>query len=155
MFAKHTAESVTDYVTGTGSHASTPTGDAIKFGDLTIVTYDSGTTSANGMCINSIKFGIEYAANAVKDVGSAIESKICGYDFGQRNVSIEINTTLDSMLSAPDILDGTGHTLGFTVGGKAFTFSNIMWDGDWDKTLDPDDIIAMPLKASNVDIALV
>lgn len=155
MFATHTAESATDYVTGAGTHASTPTGDAIKFGDLTAVEYDDATTAANGISIDNIKFGVEYAADPIKDVGSANESKIGAWGYGQRNITLELNMTLDSMLAAPDILDGVGHKFEFTAGGKSFTFDDIIWDGDWDKVLNPDDVIAMPLAASNVDLTIV
>jgi hypothetical protein len=154
MFAKTTGISGSDYVTGAGTHASTPTGDAIKFGDLATVLYDAATTTVNGITIDSVKFGIEYSAEPVKDVGSANASNTAGWKFGQRNISLELNMTLEDMTVAPDILDGTGHTFSFAAGGKTLTFSNIMWEGDWEEELDPDDVIAMPLSATNVDLAI-
>jgi len=154
MFAKSTAISASDYVTGTGTHADTPTGDAIKFGDLASILYDAATTSANGITIDSVGFGIEYAVDPVKDVGSANASNTAGWAYGQRNISLNLNLTLENMTVAPDILDGADHTFAFTVGSKTLTFSSIMWEGDWDEALDPDDVIAMPLKATNVDLTI-
>jgi hypothetical protein len=154
MFAKTTGISGSDYVTGAGTHASTPTGDAIKFGDLSSVLYDAATTSANGITIDSVKFGIEYAATPIKDVGSANESNTAAWAYGQRNINLELSMTLETMAAAPDILDGSAHTFAFAAGGKTFTFSNIFWEGDWDEALDPDDVIAMPLSATNVDLAI-
>ena len=154
MFAKSTGVSSSDFVTGVGTHASTPTGDAIKFGDLATVLYDAATTSANGMTIDSMKFGIQYDATPIKDAGSANLSNTAAWSYGQRNISLELSMTLDDMSIAPDILDGAAHTFATTVGGKTLTFSNIFWEGDWDEGLDPDDVIAMPLSATNVDLAL-
>ena len=154
MFASSTGISGTDYVTGAGTHASTPSGDAIKFGDLSDILYDAATTTANGIFIDSVKFGIEYTTNPVKDAGSENESGTAAWNYGQRNISLELNMTLDDLTVAPDILDGSGHTFAFTAGGKTMTFSNIVWEGDWDEELNPDDVIAMPLSATNVDIAI-
>lgn len=154
MFAKTSEISGTDFVTGTGTHAASPSGDAIKFGDLANVAYDSATTTANGMTIDSVKFGIEYPVDPVKDVGSANISNIAGWKFGQRNISLELNMTLEDMTVAPDILDGAGHTFSFVIDEKILTFSNIVWEGDWEEALDPDDLIAMPLTATNVDLDL-
>lgn len=154
MFAKSVGISASDYVTGTGSHASTPTGDAIKFGDLSSILYDAATTSANGITIDSVGFGVEYAVDPVKDVGSANASNTAGWAFGQRNISLNLNLTLEDMTVAPDILDGSAHTFAFTAATKTFTFSNILWEGDWDEGLDPDDVIAMPLSATNVDVVI-
>lgn len=154
MFAKSTGISGDDYVTGAGTHASTPTGDAIKFGDLATVLYDAATTSANGMTIDSVKFGIEYPVDPIKDVGSANNSNTAAWRFGQRNISLELNATLEDMTVAPDILDGAAHTFSFAAGSKTLTFSNIMWEGDWEEELDPEDVIAMPLSATNVDLAI-
>jgi hypothetical protein len=154
MYAKSTGISGTDYVTGTGTHASTPSGDAIKFGDLSSVQYDSADTTTNGITIDSITFGVEYSTNPVKDVGSSLESNTAAWSFGQRNISLSLNMTLDDMTVAPDILDGAGHDFEFAVGGKTLAFSNIFWEGDWDEALDPDDLIAMPLSATNVDLTI-
>jgi len=155
MFATASGFSATDYVDGTGSHAACPSGDAIKFGDLSSVSYDSGDTTSNGMTIDSLTFGIEYEATPIKDAGSSYDSNTAAWSFGQRNISLTLNMTLDDLTVAPDILDGAGHTFEFAAGGKTFTFSDIKWDGDWDETLDPDDVIAMPLSASNVDLTIV
>lgn len=155
MFATATGFSSTDYVDGTGSHAACPTGDAIKFGDITGVQYDADTSAANGMTIDSITFGVEYETTPIKDAGSSYDSNIAAWQFGQRNINLSVNMTLDDLTTAPDILDGAAHTFEFTAGGKTFTFSEIKWDGDWDETLDPDDVIAMPLSASNVDLTIL
>lgn len=154
MFAKSTGISGTDYVTGVGTHADGPSGDAIKFGDLATVLYDAATTAVNAITIDSVKFGIEYSVDPVKDIGSANNSNTAGWAFGQRNISLELSMTLEDMTVAPDILDGAAHTFSFAVGGKTLTFSNIMWEGDWEEELDPEDVIAMPLSATNVDLAI-
>jgi len=153
MFAKASGFGAT-YITGAGTHSSSPTGAAVKFGDVTGVLYDADTTTANNITIDNIGFGIEYDVKPVKDVGSALESNISGWAYGQRNVSLELNVTLADITIAPDILDGAAHTFAFAAGGKTFTFSNIFWEGDWDEKLNPDDVIGMPLNASNVDLTI-
>lgn len=155
MFATSSGFSATDYVDGTGSHAACPSGDAIKFGDLSSVQYDGASSADNGMTIDEVTFGVEYDTTPIRDAGSSYDSNIAAWQFGQRNINLSLNMTLDDLTTAPDILDGAAHTFEFTAGGKTFTFSEIKWDGDWDETLDPDDVIAMPLSASNVDIAIV
>lgn len=154
MFASSSGISVTDFVTGTGTHASTPTGAAIKFGDVSSVLYDAAATSANGITIDSIGFGIECPVEPIKDVGSANNSNTAAWNYGQRNISLDLSMTLTDTTVAPDILDGAAHTFAFTAGAKTLTFSNIFWEGDWDEKLSPEDIIAMPLKATNVDITI-
>jgi len=154
MFAKSTGLGVVDYVTGTGTHASTPTGASIKFGDLTDVLYDAAATSVNGITIDSVGFGIEYPVNPVKDVGSTNNSNTAAWSYGQRNINLDLNMTLIDTSVVPDLLDGAAHSFAFTGGAKTLTFSNILWEGDWDEKLSPDDVIAMPLKATNVDIAI-
>ncbi len=154
MFAKSTGIGAADYVTGLGTHASTPSGAAIKFGDLTDVLYDAAATSANGITIDSVGFGIEYTVDAVKDVGSSNNSNTAAWRYGQRNINLDLSMTLVDTSVAPDILDGAAHSFAFTAGAKTITFSNIFWEGDWDEKLSPDDIIAMPLKATNVDIVI-
>lgn len=154
MFAKSSGLSGTDYVTGTGTHASTPTGDAIKFGDISTVLYDAATTAVNGVTIDSIGFGVEYDVKPIKDVGSANESNTAAWAYELRNINLDLSMTLTDTTVAPDILDGAAHTFAFTGGAKTFTFSNIFWEGDWDEKLSADDVIAMPLKATNVDVAI-
>ena len=154
MFAKTSESSAVDYVTGTGTHMSTPTGSAIKFGDFATVVYDAATTAVNGITIDSVGFGIEYTVDAIKDVGSANNSNTAAWRYGQRNMNIDLSMTLTDTTTASDLLGGAAHTFAFTVGAKTLTFSNITWEGDWDKKLSPDDIIAMPLKATNVDLVM-
>ena len=62
--------------------------------------------------------------------------------------------TLVDTTVVPDILDGAAHTFAFTVGAKTLTFSNIIWEGDVDTEFSPDDLIAMPFKAANVDLVI-
>ena len=154
MFAKSSGLGAVDYVDGTGTHASTPSGAAIKFGDVATVLYDAATTAASGITIDSIGFGIEYTVDPVKDVGSANNSNTAAWRYGQRNINLDLSMTLTDTTVAPDILDGAAHTFAFTVGAKTLSFSNIFWEGDWDEKLSPDDIIAMPLKATNVDLVM-
>lgn len=154
MFAKSSGVSGSDYVTGTGTHASTPAGNVLKFGDLTTVLYDAATTAVNNITIDNLKFGIEYTVNPIKDLGSSNESGTAAWSYEQRNINLELNATFDDMTIAGDHLDGAAHTFGFIAAGKTFAFSNIFWDGDWDEDLSPDDLIAMPLKASNVDLTI-
>lgn len=154
MFANTTGVSGTDYVTGAGTHMSTPTGDAIKFGDLATVLYDAATTAANGITIDSIVFGIETPVKPVKDAGSSNNSNIAGWSYGQRNINLDLTMTLVDTTVVPDILDGAAHTFAFTVGAKTLTFSNIIWEGDVDTEFSPDDLIAMPFKAANVDLVI-
>lgn len=153
MFAGRVAFSASDYV-GTGAHASDPAGDALKYEDLTSVAYDSAAFSAKSASLESLKFGVEYSTKAVKDISSPIASKIGAWAFGQRNISLELGLSLDDVDMAADMLGGTAHTFTFTGLSKTFTYSNIIWEGDWEENLDADDIVGMTLKATNVDLAI-
>lgn len=143
----------TDYI-GTGAHAADPSGDPLKFGDLSSILYDSAALSTENAHLDSLKFGIEYKVEPVRDLSASAESKIAAWSYGQRNISLELGLSIDAMDLAADMLGGSAHTFAFTGLSKTFTFSNIIWDGDWDQKLDADDIIGMTLKASNVDLAI-
>lgn len=153
MFAGRVPFSASDYI-GTGSHATDPSGDAVKFEDLTGIQYDSAAFSAKSASLESLKFGIEYPVKAIKDISSLLASKIGAWAFGQRNISLELGLSLDDVDLAADMLGGTAHTFTFEGLSKTFTFSNIIWEGDWEESLDADDIVGMTLKATNVDLAI-
>jgi len=153
MFAGRGAFSATDYI-GSGSRAPDPTGDALKFEDLKNVVYDSAAFSTNNASLESLKFGIEYSAKPIKDISSTLPSKIGAWAYGQRNISLELGLTLDDVDMAADMLGGSAHTFAFTGLSKTFTYSNIIWEGDWEENLDADDIVGMTLKATNVDLAI-
>lgn len=153
MAAATSGFSGTDYI-GTGAHAADPSGAALKFGDLSSITYDSAALSTEDAHLDSVKFGIENKVTPIKDLSSTATSKIAAWGFGQRNISLELGLSLDAMDLAADMLAGSAHTFAFTALSKTFTFSNIIWDGDFDQKLDADDILGMTLKASNVDLAI-
>lgn len=143
-----------DYV-GTGSHAASPSGDPLKFGDFSSITYDDAALSDVDAHLNSITFGVEYPVDPVPDITSTTSSNIGAWSFGQRNIYLTLGLTLDDVDLAADLLGGTGHEFEFTALGKTFTFDEIKWgDNEWEQALAADDVIGMELSASNVDLAI-
>ncbi len=153
MFASTSGPLSSDFI-GAGSHAASPSGEAMKFGDITTTTYDGAAPSVEEFYIEATKFGIEYPVNAVFDQNASTENKIGGWSIGQRNIMLELQATIGDLSMSGEYLGGEKHTYGFTLGGKDFSFSNILWEGDFSQKLDADDVIAMPLTASNVDLAI-
>ena len=153
LFAETSGILFTDFV-GTGAHAASPSGAAMKFGDITTTLYDGAAPSAEEFYIEATKFGIEYPVNAVYDQNASNASKIGGWSLGQRNLYLELQATLGDLSMSTEYLSGDKHTYGFTLGGKAFSFSDILWDGDFSQKLAADDVIAMPLSASNVGLTI-
>jgi hypothetical protein len=152
MFAETTGILASDFI-GSGSHAASPSGAVMKYGDITNTLYDAALPSVEEFFIESTAFGIEYNnIKAVYDQNAGNNSGIAGWSLGQRNISLELQATLGDLSMSTEYLGGEKHTYGFTLGGKAFSFSNILWEGDFNEVLDPDDVIAMPLTASNVDL---
>ena len=143
----------TTYI-GTGSYAAAPSGTALKYGDLSSITYDSSGVSSEEAFLDSVKWGIDYSLSPIADLSSSVNSNIGSWAASPRNIYLECEFTPEAMNLAADMLGGTAHTLVFTVGGKTFTFSNIIWEGDWDQTLTKDDVLGMAFKASNVDLAI-
>lgn len=143
----------TTYI-GSGAHAADPTGDALVYGDMSSVLYDAAAVSAENAILDMVKFGIEYPVKPVKDVTSALASNIGAWAFGQRNITLELGLSLEGLDLAADMLGGAAHTFAFTMGGKTFSFSNVKWMGDWEESLDADDLLGMELKAEFVDLAI-
>ncbi|MCK5013783.1 MAG: hypothetical protein KAS66_08175 [Candidatus Omnitrophica bacterium] len=141
-----------DYI-GAGAHAAVASGSPLDAPGVTAVTYDSAALSAANAKLEYIKMAGEYPVNPVRDITASWASRIGGWARGQRNISLELGLTLDSMTTLQtDMFDGAAHTFEFTALGQTLTFSNIIWGGDWEQDLDPDDVIMMPLKSSNVDL---
>lgn len=152
MFAATTGILSSDFI-GSGSHAASPSGEPMKYGDITSTTYDGAAPSVEEFFVESTSFGIEYNnIKGVYDQNATASSKIAGWSMGQRNISLELQVTLGDLSMSTEYLSGDKHTYGFTLGSKTFAFSNILWEGDFSQTLDPDDVIAMSLTASNVDL---
>lgn len=143
----------TTYI-GTGAHAAAPTGTALKYGDLTSVTYDSSGVSNENAFLDSVKWGIDYSLSPISDLSSTANSNIGAWAASPRNIDLECEFTPEAMDLATDLLSGTAHTLAYTVGTKTFTFSNIIWEGDWTQNLAKDDVLGMSFKASNVDLTI-
>lgn len=141
-----------DYI-GAGARAAAPSGDALDYEGVSAITYDAGTLDTAGAELEYIKFGCEYAVKPVMDMETTSGSKIGAWGRGQRNIYFEMGLTLNSLTTLKaDMFDGAAHGFVFTGLSKTLTFSNLFWDGDWSEDLDPEDIIAMPLKASNCDL---
>lgn len=154
MFADVSAPTPTDYIGG-GSHAASVTGNALTFEALTGILYDAALPSVAGMKINSIGFGVEYSkTDAVKDVEAITPGNVGAWALGQRNINLTLNTTVEDVDVVGELVGGAAHTFEFAGAGKTLTFSNIIWEGDWDMALDADDVIGMPLTATNVDLAI-
>lgn len=154
VFASSSGVSGTDYI-GTGVHASDPSGDVLGWSGITSMLYNSSALSAVNAHVDSLKFGIEYDVKPVRDLSAINTSKIAGWAFGPRNISLELGMSIDDMTLGTQLLAGAAHTLAFTALTKNFTFSNVKWKGDWDQTLAKDDIVGMSLKADkSVNIAI-
>jgi len=154
LFASVSGYSGTDYI-GTGAHAADPSGSVLGHSGITSVLYDSAALSTVEAHMDSLKFGIEYDAKPVRDLSATNTSKIAGWAFGPRNISLELGMSIDAMDLATEMLAGSAHTLAFTALTKTFTFSNVIWKGDWEKNLSKDDIVGMTLKADkSVSLAI-
>lgn len=141
-----------DYI-GAGAHAADPSGAALEYDGMSAVTLDSATLATANAKLEYLKFGCEYPIKPVPDVTSTLASRIGGWSRGQRNIYLELGLTLDALTTInTDFLDGAAHTLAFTALSKTLTFSNMTWEGDFDQALDPEDLIAIPLKSSNIDL---
>ena len=141
-----------DYI-GAGAHAADPSGAALEYDGLSAVTLDAAALSAADAKLEYIKLGCEYPISPVFDATSALPSRIGGWSRGQRNIYAEIGLSLDALTTInTDFLDGAAHTFEFTALAKTLTLSNMTWEGDFEQALDPEDLIAIPLKASNIDL---
>ena len=141
-----------DYI-GAGAHAAVASGAPLDAPGVTSVLYDAAALSTVDAKLEYIKLAAEYTITPVPDITTSWESRIGGWGRGQRNISLELGLTLDAMTDIQtDMFDGAAHTFAFTALGKTLSFSNIIWGGDWEQELDPDDMIAIPLKASFVDL---
>ena len=151
--AAATSGFTTTYI-GTGAHAADPTGNALKFGDMSSITYDAAALSTQNAHLDMVKFGIDYEVKPVRDLESTAASKIGAWAFGQRNITLELGLSLDAMDLAADMLAGAAHTFEYTLGAKTFSFSDVKWMGDFDENLDADDLLGMDLKAEFVSLAI-
>lgn len=153
LFAETSGVLASDFV-GLGAHAASPSGEAMKFGDIKTTLYDGAAPKVEELYIEATKFGIEYPVNAVYDQNASNAAKIGGWSLGQRNITLELTATLGDLSMSTEYLSGDKHTYGFTLGSKDFAFSDILWDGDFSQKLAADDVIAMPLTATNVGLAI-
>lgn len=141
-----------DYI-GAGAHAAVASGATLEYDGVTSVLYDAAALSVANAQLEYIKFTGEYTIAPVPDITATAPSRIGQWSRGQRKISLELGLTLDSLTTMnTDMLDGAAHTFAFTALGKTLTFSNMTWGGDWEQELDPDDLVAMPLKAEFVDL---
>lgn len=139
----------TDYINA-GSHAGDPSGDILKLSDVTNVLYDGASLKSQGGSLESLMFGVEVPAEPIKDNSATWDSNIAGWNVGQMNLSIELGVSLDDLTIAKDILDGLDHTLSFQLDGKTFSYSDFKLEGEFDKNLDPEDLLGTTLKATNI-----
>ena len=154
MFASSSGEGAVDYK-GSGAHAADPSGTALTMNGVTSMLYDAAALSVVEAHVNSIKFGIEYPVTPIKDLASTATSKVAGWAFGPRNISLELGLSIDDMTLGTQMLAGAAHTFAFTALSKTLTFSNVIWKGDWEKNLQKDDIVGMTLKADqSVSLAI-
>lgn len=141
-----------DYI-GTGAHAAVASGTPLDAPGVTSVLYDAAALSVVEAKLEYIKFSGEYTITPVPDITTSWDSRIGGWGRGQRNITLEIGLTLDALTDVQtDMFDGAAHTFAFTALGKTLSFSNLIWGGDWEQDLDPDDMVVMPLKASFADL---
>ncbi|MCK5012710.1 MAG: hypothetical protein KAS66_02735 [Candidatus Omnitrophica bacterium] len=154
MFASSSGVGSSDYM-GAGAHAADPSGSVLGWSGITSMLYDASALSVVNAHVDSLKFGIEYDVKPVRDLSATNTSKIAGWAFGPRNISLELGMSIDDMTLGTELLAGAAHTLAFTALTKAFTFSNVKWKGDWEENLAKDDIVGMSLKADkSVSLAI-
>lgn len=141
-----------DYI-GAGSHAADPSGDVLDYDGLSAVTFDGASLPSADANLEYIKLGCEYPLKPVFNVASTLSSKIGAWNRGQRNIYVEIGMSLDALTTInTDFLDGSAHTFEFTALSQTLSVSNMVFEGDFEENLDPEDLIAISLKSSNVDL---
>jgi len=151
--ANMTAASDIDYI-GTGSHAADPSGDILKMADISSVTYDNSAFSAVGVNMESITFGVEIPTDPVKNVGVGYNSNIGNWKLGQMNIYIEAEFTLDDLTIGSHVRAGASHKLEFTLAGKTLTFSDLVWENEFEESFDPEDVLGSTFKASNLSLSI-
>lgn len=147
------AFSATDYK-GTGSHATTPSAAPYKLGSLTNVLFDGADPKTANLSIESIKFGVKNNTSPVIDAASTLASKIGFWSFDARDLILELKVTILDAAVIETIRAGGTHTFGFTLGAKAFAFSNIVFTDPGKVGNDPESAIGLTLKADSGSLRL-
>lgn len=135
----------TDYK-GTGTHAAAVTDAPYNFGSISSITIESGTFEASNMILNSLAFGFKNDIEAIENVGGAFSSKNSIHSIGDLEKTLELGVTfLDAEVY--DVLRaGTAFDVGFTLGGKAFAYTDVEFDKLGSAKVTPADTLGATLK---------
>ncbi|WP_094226917.1 hypothetical protein [Methanolobus psychrotolerans] len=136
--------SETDYK-GTGSHASAPTAAPYTMSSITLFEYDDVSPDTSDVYLESLKISIENDIEPVYDLSSEAASKIGDWSFLSRSMQVDMGMSMIGMGVHDDILDGDAHKIDFTLGTKAFTFSNLYWTNAPSVNLSPASKVGMTL----------
>lgn len=145
-----------DYI-GTGSHATASSSAPYTMSSLSNVLYDAAAPSAADLTLESLKLGITNQIDPVPDLTVAAPSKIGGWAYGPRDISLEMGASCMGVSVQDDVFGGTAHTVVFGLGGKTFTLSEVKWTNAPDVEGGPENLIGMSLscapKAARLAIA--
>lgn len=136
-----------DYI-GAGSHASAPTAAPFTMSSLSSVLYDSASPSDADIMLESLKLEISNKIDPVNDVSSALPSKIGSWAYGLREIALDMGATCEGVSVQDDVFGGSEHALAFSLGGKTFTISHIVWTNAPDIKGGPENLISMSLSCS-------
>ncbi|AKB37355.1 hypothetical protein MSSAC_2765 [Methanosarcina siciliae C2J] len=146
----------TDYI-GSGSHAAAPSSAPYTMSSLSSVLYDAADPGDADITLESLKLGISNQINPVIDLTKAYPSKIGNWAYGLRDISLEMGSSCSGVSVQDDVFGGAAHTVAFTLGGKTFTVSNVVWTNAPDVEGGPENLIGMSLscapKAARLAIA--
>lgn len=145
-----------DYI-GSGSHAAAPSSAPYTMSSLSSVLYDSADPADADITLESLKLGISNQIDPVIDLTKAYPSKIGGWSYGLRDISLEMGASCSGVTVQDDVFGGAAHTVAFGLGGKTFTLSNVVWTNAPDVEGGPENLIGMSLscapKAARLAIA--
>jgi hypothetical protein len=133
---------------GTGSHGTAPTSAPYTMASISNILYDAAAPSTADLNIESLKVGISNSIDPVFDVGSVLGSKIAYFSYNGREMPLELGASCLGVGTQDDAIGGAEHTLAFTLGGKTYTFSNVVWTNAPSVDADPESKIGMSLSCS-------
>lgn len=133
----------TDYI-GAGSHASEAAGDPFMWEDTTDVKLNDVAITHS---VGEITLGITNDVEFPKDIGSTMWTRAEGGVVTKRELSVSLELTWVDIDTFFDIVKaGTKQTLKFTLGGKIFTISGLIFP-EYNPEITPDNFIGETITA--------
>lgn len=126
MCIEKTAWSATDYK-GTGTHAAAASAAAYTMASITNFLYDDATPATAKINLESLKISFENTIEPVFDLSVVAASKIGDYAYLSRSIVVEMGMSMIEMAAHDSLLAAAAHTVKFSLGSKAFTFSGVKW----------------------------